>query len=613
MLNKIIHKLMYLCLRSLFIILLNASILFAGDATLFWDPPTLNTDGSALTDLDGYKIHYGTSSGTYTNNVDVGDVTTHQLTGLTDGLTYYFAITAYDTSANESGYSSEVNKLIQSVGGTPPQITGIYTNNISTSSATINWTTDEASDTQVEYGMTASYGYTTSLNSILTTNHNQTIYGLASSTLYHYRVLSSDASDNLATSGDNTFTTASNPDITPPVISNVLATNITANSATITWSTDESSTTQAEYGTTVSYGSLTAINLSLVTTHSATISGLSSFTIYNFRVISQDAAGNEALSANSSFTTSNIAPTIDSFSGNPLFGGVPLPVDFTATVTDADGYIVKHEWDFDGDGTYDLDTGMASTTSYTYTVAGNFSAKVRVTDDGGATVVSGAVAISVNAAGNQPPVISSFTATPNSGTAPFSTTLTVNASDSDGTVDQYEWDFDGNGTYDATTATSPTSHTYTIAGSYTAKVRVTDNQGATTTGLVTITVTENAAEPDSVSSSSNESGASGGCFIATAAYGSYLEPHVQVLRDFRDTYLLNNHLGRAFVRLYYQTSPPIADFIARHEVLRTVVRVALTPIVYMVEYRAMTFIFFIAILVATGMGLLVRNRRWGSL
>lgn len=604
---------MYLCLRSLFIILLNASILFAGDATLFWDPPTLNTDGSALTDLDGYKIHYGTSSGTYTNNVDVGDVTTHQLTGLTDGLTYYFAITAYDTSANESGYSSEVNKLIQSVGGTPPQITGIYTNNISTSSATINWTTDEASDTQVEYGMTASYGYTTSLNSILTTNHNQTIYGLASSTLYHYRVLSSDASDNLATSGDNTFTTASNPDITPPVISNVLATNITANSATITWSTDESSTTQAEYGTTVSYGSLTAINLSLVTTHSATISGLSSFTIYNFRVISQDAAGNEALSANSSFTTSNIAPTIDSFSGNPLFGGVPLPVDFTATVTDADGYIVKHEWDFDGDGTYDLDTGMASTTSYTYTVAGNFSAKVRVTDDGGATVVSGAVAISVNAAGNQPPVISSFTATPNSGTAPFSTTLTVNASDSDGTVDQYEWDFDGNGTYDATTATSPTSHTYTIAGSYTAKVRVTDNQGATTTGLVTITVTENAAEPDSVSSSSNESGASGGCFIATAAYGSYLEPHVQVLRDFRDTYLLNNHLGRAFVRLYYQTSPPIADFIARHEVLRTVVRVALTPIVYMVEYRAMTFIFFIAILVATGMGLLVRNRRWGSL
>ena len=77
---------------------------------------------------------------------------------------------------------------------------------------------------------------------------------------------------------------------------------------------------------------------------------------------------------------------------------------------------------------------------------------------------------------------------------------------------------------------------------------------------------------------------SGGCFIATAAYGSMLEPHVVALRQFRDQYLRHSSIGRAFIRFYYRHSPPIAALIARHESLRLLVRALLAPIVFTIEY-----------------------------
>ncbi len=102
---------------------------------------------------------------------------------------------------------------------------------------------------------------------------------------------------------------------------------------------------------------------------------------------------------------------------------------------------------------------------------------------------------------------------------------------------------------------------------------------------VTIRILEN----DGVTDGGGDSDCLGWCcFVATAAYGSYLDPQVVVLRDFRDRYLRRFAAGRAFTRWYYRHSPPLAAFIAEHQSARWAARAALTPVVYAIAYPGTT-------------------------
>ena len=85
------------------------------------------------------------------------------------------------------------------------------------------------------------------------------------------------------------------------------------------------------------------------------------------------------------------------------------------------------------------------------------------------------------------------------------------------------------------------------------------------------------------STGSSGGGGGGGCFIATAAFGSAMAPEVERLRGFRDSCLLTNVPGRAFVDFYYRVSPPVADFISESEELRQIARGMLWPLVLAVK------------------------------
>jgi hypothetical protein len=344
---------------------------------------------------------------------------------------------------------------------TAPALSAVAASGVGQTGAAIGWTTNEASDTQVEYGPTSAYGASTALNTTLTTTHSAALSGLTAGTVYHYRVRSKDAAGNLATSPDASFTTlpASTPapacinsagswanaaltaqsgtftaefdatpsmakmdgatglsnaaasayaalaaavrfnntgtidarnggaysaaavipysaglsyhfrlavnvaahtysayvkqgsnaellvggsyafrteqaavtvlnnlgllastgsqadcaaavtssgsaaDTTAPAITGVAATGVGSNGAAVTWTTNEASDTQVEYGPTTAYGSSTALDALLTTAHTGNLLALSPSTLYHYRAKSRDAAGNLGTSGDFTFTT----------------------------------------------------------------------------------------------------------------------------------------------------------------------------------------------------------------------------------------------------------------------------------------------------------------------
>ena len=249
---------------------------------------TWTTDQAATSQVEyGTTTDYGTSTA-----LDSDHVTSHSvnLSGLSPDTTYHYRVIS--TNANGTAYSSDATFVTTEL----LEITNIAATDISGTTATITWTTNQAGSSKVEYGTTSEYGSSTATDTAEVLSHSMTLTGLTPGAPYHYRVVSGN-DNGTASSGNNTFAT-----VGFPVISNVQVINVTSNAAVVTWATELASTSQVDYGLTTAYGATTDLDVTTVVAHSVALIGLAPNTTYNYRVRSVGTAG-EAISENRTFST----------------------------------------------------------------------------------------------------------------------------------------------------------------------------------------------------------------------------------------------------------------------------------------------------------------------
>jgi hypothetical protein len=268
-------------------------------ATIVWE-----TDQPSAAQVEyGPSPAYGSLSA-YNSSLSM----THsvKLTALVPGATYNFA--AHSTNAaGQIGSSANSTFTTASVAGVPV-ISNVKTAGVTANSATITWTTDQPSASQVQFGPTPGYGSLSAFSAPLVNSHSVTIPGLTAGKAYNYAALSVNATGQVGTSTNFILTTASQSG--PAAVNAVTSADITTNSVTIVWTTDQPSASQVEYGTTASYGLLSGFGSAPATSHKVHLTALTPGTTYNYAALSTGAGGQVSKSGNFTFTTLSGPPVI---------------------------------------------------------------------------------------------------------------------------------------------------------------------------------------------------------------------------------------------------------------------------------------------------------------
>jgi hypothetical protein len=209
-------------------------------------------------------------------------------------------------------------------------------------SAVITWTTDEAADSGVDYGLNTGFG-ASELDPAFLTSHSVALAGLTASTTYHFRARSSDRAGNPpAYSGNFAFITAAAPDTTAPELSNVRVSGITDRLAVVSWTTNEPADSAVEYGRDAGFGVNLTDKLIFVLRHSLILKGLAASTKYYFQVASTDPSGNgPSRSATYSFTTLGAPDVLPPVISNIRVSGITDRLAIVTWETDepADGTV----------------------------------------------------------------------------------------------------------------------------------------------------------------------------------------------------------------------------------------------------------------------------------
>ncbi|MEI2771042.1 MAG: PKD domain-containing protein [Candidatus Competibacter sp.] len=319
---------------SILVFLFSTNV-FAGQVSLAWNASTST--------VSGYKVYYGTASGNYASNVNVGNATTSTVSNLTDGSTYYFAVKAYDSAGNESGFSNEVSQTMavaapvasfsaDKTSGTAP----VTVNLADTSTGTITsrvWdlgdgTTSTAQSVAKTYNSAGNYTVTLTVgNSGGTTTATKTI----------------SVTTSTATAPVASFSATPTSGTAPLLVT--LSDTSTGTVSTRTWDLGDGTTSTAQ---------------SVAKTYNSAGS-------YTVKLTVDNSGGSTTTSKTISATAST--PTAN-FTASPTSGAAPLPVTFSNSSTNA----VSYSWSF-GDGT----TDTAQNPSHTYANAGTYTVTLTAT------------------------------------------------------------------------------------------------------------------------------------------------------------------------------------------------------------------------------------------
>lgn len=351
---------------------------------------------------------------------------------------------------------------------TPPMISSVQSTNIGANSATITWTTDELSDSEVEYGTTTSYGFLEQ-NTSYTTSHAVTITGLTANTTYQYQVSSTDGSGNTGTSSNFSFTTAEEGTSAGAIVFSEIFYDTPGTDSDEEWIELYNGTSS-----TVDLGGYT-ITDNNGTGSSYTFPGGSNIAPGSYFTVAANSAGFNAIYGFDADQYGSISALNNGGDVLILTDGQNNEVDIVA---------------WEGGASAGLPAGWGSTTDPSASTGESIYRSTVTADtdsytDWAVAVNNGDPQTQASAPVNQAPT-AEVNGPYNGETGSSVNFSSAGSSDSDGTIVSYSWSFgDGN----SSTLANP-SHTYASAGTYTISLTVTDDQGATTSASTTADITD---------------------------------------------------------------------------------------------------------------------------
>jgi len=355
------------------------------------------------------------------------DATTYQSTGLSDGKHYYFRVRAFSIKGSNTDYSPYASADASTPDVTPPSVpTNVTGSATSCGSVAISWSASSDNSSGVQrYEVFRNNQY---LKQVLSPGTSATDSALLAQTLYYYSVRAVDNAGNSSTL--------------------TVAVGITTPACSTTTSTTSTSTSTSKPSTTSSTTSTSKPSSTTTTTTTA---------------------------VGSTTSTTDIPPVAKAGPDQAAQSLMTLTFDGTGSYDPPPGVIVAYSWTF-GDGA----TSAAGLATHAYATPGSYTATLRVTDNMGVAATDSA-AVSVL---NRAPVGNA--GADQSGTVGGGMSFSgAGSSDPDGTITSYGWTFGDGSTGSGVT---PPPHVYSVAGTYTVTLTVTDNLGATGQDTATVTV-----------------------------------------------------------------------------------------------------------------------------